>query len=653
MYLYCIYCVFSFPSIASAAEAEAQVTETDSNHKNYFQLSLSSALSIAVSVDYQTKDGTAIAGEDYSYVSNTASIPAGETSTFIAVEIIGDTKVESNETFSLVLSNPIGASFPAGVTEISTEHTIIDDDGVNSRLNDAALLLSQAAFGGTMAEIETVANTGLETWLDQQLAKTFAPLTPVEANYREINDAITNEDDEIFEGFMSRYAWWKRTLSDSDGVIQKVAYALSQIFVVATSGNGRAYETTAYHDLLLKGATGNFRDLLYDVTLSTTMGVYLSHFRNSKGDPAQNIYPDENYAREVMQLFTIGLYELNLDGSYKQLNGADIPTYDNDDIVNFAKVFTGLANGLEKRVFAGLRPDFSQAMEMYEEEHNTESKILLKNSSNKTLPANQTGLQDINDALDVLFNHPNVGPFIGKQLIQRLVTSNPSPEYIERVATAFNDNGSGVRGDMKAVIKAILLDDEARSSADSSNITTGKLREPFLRYVQILKVLGANNPNNEFFLNGIVLNKAFQQHPYAAPSVFNFYSPNYRPTGLFPSEYSSLVAPEFQIATASTLASYFDIMQQTILRELVVNQNIKTPSPDYGKVQLDFSLYSSLASNTSDLLDHINTVLANGRLSATTLSQITAIVDSQSSNLDKAKWALYLTMISPEYLIQH
>jgi hypothetical protein len=191
------------------------------------------------------------------------------------------------------------------------------------------------------------------------------------------------------------------------------------------------------------------------------------------------------------------------------------------------------------------------------------------------------------------------------------------------------------------------------SSADSSNITTGKLREPFLRYVQILKVLGANNPNNEFFLNGIVLNKAFQQHPYAAPSVFNFYSPNYRPTGLFPSEYSSLVAPEFQIATASTLASYFDIMQQTILRELVVNQNIQTPSPDYGKVQLDFSLYSSLASNTSDLLDHINTVLANGRLSATTLSQITAIVDSQSSNLDKAKWALYLTMISPEYLIQH
>jgi uncharacterized protein (DUF1800 family) len=304
---------------------------------------------------------------------------------------------------------------------------------------------------------------------------------------------------------------------------------------------------------MIKHAFGNYRNLLYDVARHPAMGIFLSHLGNQKADPVNRIYPDENFAREVMQLFSIGLWQLNPDGSrILDTNGFPIATYNNGDITELARVFTGFSFGNNSN-FDLYPRDFTMPMKCWDAYHDCDAKTLLNglHLPARTPSAGNTGtagLADMDLAISNLFAHPNVGPFIGRQLIQRLVTSNPSSNYVARVAAAFADNGSGVRGDMKAVVKAILLDPEARDPAMRSEPTWGKLREPLLRVVNFARAFNASSTSGYYPLDQFSLDHL--EDPMDAPSVFNFFLPVYSPPG--PVTEMGLVAPEFQIINASS-----------------------------------------------------------------------------------------------------
>jgi uncharacterized protein (DUF1800 family) len=388
-------------------------------------------------------------------------------------------------------------------------------------------------------------------------------------------------------------------------------------------------------------AFGNYRDLLRDVTLHPAMGIYLSHVNNRRSDPANNIFPDENYAREVMQLFSIGLFELNIDGSHRLDNAGDpIPTYSNVEIREFAKIFTGLSFGGASSFFGNPFPNFIFPMKMFDAEHEPGSKNLL---NGLIVPNGQSGMQDIDAAIDNLFNHPNVGPFIGKQLIQRLVTSNPSPAYIERVARAFNGDVSGVRGDMQAVVRAVLLDAEATTSTMAD---FGKLREPVVRYASILRQFGANSSDGFIANTGYVLQGLAKQHPLSAPSVFNFFLPVHSPAGEIAA--AGLVAPEFQITTSNTIVGVSNLIDYVILADLVT----QAPQP-FTTVSLDFDEYLAIAADIGELVDRLDIVLTAGTLDAATRQAIESVLlDIDDANL-RVRIAVYMFLLSSDYAVRH
>ena len=314
-----------------------------------------------------------------------------------------------------------------------------------------------------------------------------------------LNRGELPEVDDNLEWFAQfrRFAWWHTVMSAPDQLRQRVAFALSEIMVVSDNVDillVYPYALSGFNDILLNNAFGNFRDLLRDVALHPAMGVFLSHLNNQRADPANNIFPDENFAREVMQLFSIGLFKLDIDGS-QQLDGdaVPIPSYDNDDIREFAKMFTGLSWGGADGFFGKQAPNFREPMQMFDPFHEPGTKQLLNDTA---VLAGQTGMQDIDSAIDNLFNHPNVGPFIGRQLIQRLVTSNPSPGYVERIARTFNGDSTGVRGDLRAVVYAILTDPEAANPDNDSGF--GKLREPVLRAASLYRQFNATSSDGFF-----------------------------------------------------------------------------------------------------------------------------------------------------------
>ncbi|MEM9778010.1 MAG: DUF1800 family protein [Chloroflexota bacterium] len=448
--------------------------------------------------------------------------------------------------------------------------------------------MQQATFGPTLAEINYAASIGFEAWIDEQ----FAIPQTVTSTYQdsEIGPELLVEPDLPLGGEDPfRWSWWQAVMRGPDLLRQRVQFALSEIFVISTRTEaledvGRA--VTAYHDMLGRNAFGNFRTLLFDVSMSPAMGFYLSHAKNMRADSVLNRFPDENYAREVMQLFSIGLFELNQDGTRrKDSRGNDIPTYDNNDIKEFAKIFTGLGYGepawyANEGIVSGSNDAFevgvlewftaSLPMQMYPQFHEPGPKQLLNGT---IIPAGQDAMQDINDTIDHLFNHPNVGPFIGRLLIQRLVKSNPSPAYISRVTDAFDDNGSGVRGDMQAVIKAILLDDEARNTTWINDSTHGMLREPIIRYTQICRAMEVRNEQNEerFWNSGREAASLLNQYPYLSPSVFNFFMPDYQPLG--PLLTADVDAPEFQILTSVSAINLYNFFEQVIFS----NQYMEVP----------------------------------------------------------------------------
>ncbi|MFT4173604.1 MAG: DUF1800 domain-containing protein [Rhodocyclaceae bacterium] len=521
----------------------------------------------------------------------------------------------------------------------------------------AARFLVQASFGPTEAGIDDVSATGPESWIARQFntaqSSHLAYVDNIKANVLTTGQNLSQNH--FFESF------WKQTATGDDQLRQRVAFALSEIMVVSFDGtlSSNIRTVASYYDMLGRDAFGNFRTLLHDVTLHPAMGQYLTYLRNQKEDPAKGRVPDENYAREVMQLFTVGLYQLNADGTVVTQGGKPVETYTNADVSGLARVLTGWS-------WAG--PDTSDArwngyssaqdpnrdttpMQLYAKYHSTSEKRFL----GATIAAGSgDGTADLNIALDTLFNHPNVGPFIGRQLIQRLVTSNPSPAYVSRVAAAFANNGKGERGDMKAVIRAVLLDPEARDVAAAQAEGYGKLREPIVRMANWMRAFKATPASGRFQVgNTDNAGTSLGQSPMRSSSVFNFFRPGYTPPGTRVGA-ASLVAPEMQITNETSVAGYMNTMQNAI-------QGYLGPSTD--RMVPDYTTELALAEQPAQLVDRLNLILVAGALRPATINQIVSAVqaitlrtntaaNNATDRKNRVQLAVLLTLASPEFIVQ-
>ncbi len=498
--------------------------------------------------------------------------------------------------------------------------------------NDAARFLGQAAFGGTAADVTAVQRLGFDGWLAAQFA---LPRGQSHWDWLVANGYAVVANTFNFSGVDNTL--WRKLMSSPDVLRQRVALALSEIFVISMDGlpvNWRGMVAASYMDTLEAHAFGNYRQLLEAVTLSVGMGVYLNMRGNQKAD-GKGREPDENYAREVMQLFTIGLYKLNADGTQQTVNGVPQDTYTQDDIKGLARVFTGWDYD---RYNASVPDHAARPMAFVASRHSPETKSFL----GVNLPAGTDGVGELRVALDTLANHPNVGPFIGKQLIQRLVTSNPSAAYVGRVAAVFANNGQGVRGDLAAVVRAVLLDVEARTP--STQPGGGKLREPMVRLVQWARTFSAASPLGQWNVGNMSsASTRLGQSPLRSPSVFNFFRPGYVPPGTTLGT-AALTAPEFQLTNESTVVGYANWMQT------VVGSGV-------GEVKGDYTPWASLATSPTALFDELNTLLAAGQLGVASRATITSAVGSMASATDANKLnrvyaTVWLIMCSPEYLVQ-
>lgn len=516
---------------------------------------------------------------------------------------------------------------------------------------EAFRFLDQASFGATDAAVQQLIDQRYEAWIDAQLAMPASLQLPtVQAAYAALPQPVLNigrlHDDRVG-------AWFMNSVRGTDQLRQRVAFALSEIMVVSdVSLNNLPYAVSDYYDMLARDAFGDFRKLIEDVTLHPAMGVFLSMLGNRKPDTALNIRPDENFAREVMQLFTIGLVQLNLDGSMKlDAQGRPLPTYDQATVEGFAHVYTGW-NWAGAANFRQARRSLANEilpMQAYPEEHDRGVKRVLDypGAALTQIPAGQTPQQDLAAALDNIVAHPNVAPFVARQLIQRLVTSNPSPAYMERIARKFNDDGSGHRGNLGAVVKAILLDSEARAAPTLD--TQGKIKEPLLRLTQLWRAYGAASGSGELNLQGASF--IFGQGPLQAPSVFNFFSPSYAPPGEIADR--SLTAPELQIATEylNTLVTNY-MFAAAFCYVPVPFTACPATRPD--TVILDTSAENALVGDPAALVDRIADRLLGGQISADLRREAQAAVERAPASMPTLRVgeALYLISSSPEFALQ-
>lgn len=531
----------------------------------------------------------------------------------------------------------------------------------NSNLSQdafASRFLAQATFGPTTAAIADLKANGYDfnAWIDREVAKAPTYSAPL------VVAALKSGGITSIGNTQNRRARNEVMISGNDQLRQRVAFALSEIFVISDNNSAIANAnegSCAYYDLLVKDAFTTFRQLLLDVTYSPMMGRYLNQYHNRKGNPATNTSADENYAREVEQLFSIGLYNLSADGTVQtDSTGRGIETYTNTQITEFAKVFTGFTDedhnpnavgtGTGKTDFPSAAQNYTEPMKMWQGQHDTGTKSLhhYAGARKPDLPANQPGDQDVSDAIDNLVEHPNTAPFISRILIQRLVTSNPSAGYIGRVASTFVNNGRGQRGDMVAVIKAILLDQEARQAPFIVDPEFGKLREPYLRVTQLLRAFNYKVTSGVLPYDlGSTNENTLGQFPLASPTVFNFFTPDYQPQG--PIGNAGLEAPEFQIQNA-----VFGIATPNTFYNLV--------NTAVGNFSLDLTAQAALP-DTATLVDNVDLLLTSGTLSAATKAKVLAAVNGVTAAmvpsgstlaLTRARLAIYLVAVSPDYAIQ-
>jgi uncharacterized protein (DUF1800 family) len=538
---------------------------------------------------------------------------------------------------------------------------------------EAARFLTQATFGPTDADIDRVLAIGYGAWIDEQFAKPASTNRPL----WEVADAAVkaaNPNNSVYQDGTIN-AFWRNAVSADDQLRQRVAYSLSQIFVISmqdgTVGDDpRA--VAAYLDMLGDKGLGNYRALLEAVSKHPMMATYLTSLRNQKADAKTGRVPDENYAREVMQLMSIGLHQLNADGTEQLSNGQPIDTYGQADISGMAKVFTGWSwncpewpdNSCFFNGSANGSSDPDRGFKTllgYPQYHSIEAKTFL----GVTIAAQTKADPDasLKTALDTLYNHGNVGPFIGKQLIQRLVTSNPSPQYVAAVASAFNS--AGTRGDMKAVVKAVLMNPEARSMSS----TSGKLREPVLKLSAYLRAFPFKSDSGDYKVgNTDNPGTALGQTPLRSPSVFNFYRPGYVPPGTEAAK-ANLAVPEMQLAQETTAAGYVNFMRDNINSGVgAFNGTINGVTFNRRDLQPDFAAELLLADNSSGLVDRLNDRLMYGAMPADLKTEITGAVDkivipalnAQKTNqaqidaakLTRVKAAIFLAVVSPEFQVQ-
>ena len=546
----------------------------------------------------------------------------------------------------------------------ATGDKTINNIGLEGPMMEASRFLSQASLGADLETIRKVADIGFEAWIDEQMAKPHEPmLEQLYGVFAEVVEwyLLTGGDPEELSTrppwTIFNYTWWENHIKNDDLLRQRIALALSEIFVISFDSdlNGFGDGLADYYDILLKHAFGNFEDLLYDVSLHPSMGYYLSHLNNPREIPEENIHPDENYAREIMQLFTIGLFELNQDGSRKTDSlGNWIPTYGQNDIKEMAKVFTGLGIGdvvenpwIDEPQF-GIDiyiADMTLPMIMYQEWHEPGQKTLL---NGYVIPSGQAGLTDIQQAIHQLSLHPNVAPFICKQLIQRLITSNPSPGYVSRIASVFADNGNGVRGDLGAVVKAILLDPEARTCAALEDASFGRLREPFTRYTHFTKAIDVEQYYGRYWNVAYGFYLSTGQMPLASRTVFNFFLPDYQPLG--PILENELVGPEYQIHNSRTSIEYMNQVNDWAVWDYVMDDwEVDNPH-----VVGNLDAIIPLARDPEALVNRLDMLFTHGSLSNDTRQIIKEAVTPLiygDFREDRTRLALYLMMISPDYSI--
>ena len=489
----------------------------------------------------------------------------------------------------------------------------------------ASRFLSQATMGTTAADIAEVQARGYDAWITAEFAKPRPTSLWDWLVSKGYNDAANVNNQNGFDNAM-----WSQLIGAGDQLRQRVGMALLEILVVGIDGvnlSWRQFAMAAYVDVLMDNAFGNFRTLIERVTYNPAMGSFLTYLGNRKADSRTGSVPDENYARELMQLFTIGLVRLNMDGSVVTASGQPVETYTPADVSGLARVFTGLVLDSTDNS----TPDrYRRAMIFNTGQHETGASTFLGTN----VPAGASGADAVRQALDTIFAHPNVPPFVSKQLIQRLVTSNPSPAYVGRVAAKFADNGSGVRGDMQAVIRAILMDSEARTEPTATS--AGKLREPVMRLTGWARAFGAiSNSGNWTTGNTSSGTNRLAQSMGRSPSVFNFFRPGYIPPNT-PIATAGLVAPELQITNEISVVGYVNYLQA------VVN-NTTDLRTDYGSI-------SGIAGDSAALVDRVNLWLAAGQLSSATVTAIRTAVDSSTNTNNRIAIAVLLTMASPEFL---
>jgi uncharacterized protein (DUF1800 family) len=498
---------------------------------------------------------------------------------------------------------------------------------------EASRFLGQAGFGATDAQIGRVQTLGYSGWLDEQFA---APRSQGHYDWMVERGYAVTTNINNFNG--TDNTLWRKLISSPDVLRQRITLALSEIFVVSMTGlpiNWRGFVAAAYMDVLETNAFGTYRTLLGEVTLSPGMGSYLNMRGNLREDPAKGRVPDENYSREVLQLFSLGLTELAADGTLK--NGVATDTYGQDTITGLAKVFTGWNNNAANNTDPGYA---QRPMVLTAANHSTSVKQFL----GVTIAAGTPGATALQTALDTIAAHPNVGPFIGRQLIQRLVASNPSPAYVARVSAVFANNGAGVRGDLRAVIKAILLDDEARRAPVAGDTTRGKLREPVVRFIQWARTFGLASPTGLWNIGNVSdPSTRLGQSPLRSPSVFNFFRPGYVPPNSALGTLN-LNAPEFQITNESTVVGWAN-WAQTFVQSGV------------GETRPDYTAELALATDATALVKRVSLLLSGDTLSAATLATIGTAVGSISATTDTGKRnrvyaAIHLVLCTPEYLVQ-
>jgi len=508
---------------------------------------------------------------------------------------------------------------------------------------DAVRLLEQSTFGPNDALLAHALAVGTSAFLDEQFAASgsryssnkYVPAGGA-ANFCPTDPDPTCGRD-YYSLFQLQNDFYRNALTNNDQLRQRVAFALSQIFVTSGLDINEAYGMATYQQIFLDNAFANYETLMTKVTLSSVMGDYLNMVNNDK--PVAGANPNENYARELLQLFAIGLWEQKQDGTLLlDANGQPIPTYDQSTVEGFAHVFTGwtypLLPGIQQRTHNP--KNFLGDMTAVAANHDTGAKALLDGA---VAPAGLTMDADLANALRNVFLNPNIAPFVSKQMIQKLVTGDPSPQYVARVAAVFSNNGAGVRGDMKAVVRAVLTDPEARGAV-KLDPAYGKLREPALYVMGAAR--GVNTKSDGVYFGPSA--STLGQNLFYSPSVFNYYPPDYVVPG------TSLIGPEFALQNSSTFINRDNVANTLVFGTIAPLATY----PGATGTQPDWSALAALAANTTALIDKLDALLLHGTMSATMRSGLTSAINAVAASdpTTRAKTAYYLVITSSDYQVE-